>query len=782
MDGGEKQPIFAQAIKNGFLSAQQITQAVASKAKEKVRPLFVDVLKPAVNWLRERWRVIRPARVGLVLSIVVSLFLGFNAQAKDLLRVIALDHGWEADHWVLCGGLILYATTAWYFSRAFLYPVYTFTPKDRETRFIRWQKYMPRIVGALPVFVLASAFVNVSTAHVIFYLLVGVLFLWALKLRRTFLLKRHASDKETEQENSARLLAAYFPQELPILSVVMVSTITLIAIAVFVANLLMPVSFPTLFGTLGVMFLGAAGLLVMLNLLTFWSDYHELPSLIFLLFLLAIGAGLFNDNHGVRTMVAEPGANDATQAVERDADNRKPADERDAYDRKTLTDHFAEWMNNRLESYNSSGRYPVFVVAAEGGGIRAAYWTAAILTRLQRQHPDFPCHLFAISGVSGGSLGGSAFVADLANAYRAGQFRCTKTETSRHEDGETPWQNKPIDSTALAFLGEDFLAPTVAGLLFPDLISRVNLFCPWLFCFPDRASYLEKAWEKNWFEHNKAAPVQFSGNFLELWGKEGELEIPSLVLNGAWVEDGTRNVTSNVKPRAEKLAEVDDMLANFDKPIALSTAVHMSARFTYVSPAGTVHTKSGETKRVVDGGYFENSGALSARQILEILRETCAEGEELKSVKCNEKVDFYGIIISNNPNSPHAAQAAELARILPNQPQDGPKEEEAGINLSESSNHEPSVNADWFPVLSETLSPVFALYHARTARGSLSEVELVAALGEANALRFQLLNPPGKGNGIPLGWVLSKQIQRNIQKQAESRVAEYAKKLQATGL
>jgi len=42
----------------------------------------------------------------------------------------------------------------------------------------------------------------------------------------------------------------------------------------------------------------------------------------------------------------------------------------------------------------------------------------------------------------------------------------------------------------------------------------------------------------------------------------------------------------------------------------------MSARFTYVSPAGTL-VKDGEVHgRVVDGGYFENSEATTTLEVL----------------------------------------------------------------------------------------------------------------------------------------------------------------------
>src|SRR5437763_8070781 len=48
-----------------------------------------------------------------------------------------------------------------------------------------------------------------------------------------------------------------------------------------------------------------------------------------------------------------------------------------------------------------------------------------------------------------------------------------------------------------------------------------------------------------------------------------------------------------------------------------STAAHLSARFTYVSPAGSLRKRSEKeiAAHVVDGAYFENSGTATALEI-----------------------------------------------------------------------------------------------------------------------------------------------------------------------
>src|SRR5580698_2791971 len=58
---------------------------------------------------------------------------------------------------------------------------------------------------------------------------------------------------------------------------------------------------------------------------------------------------------------------------------------------------------------------PIVIMAASGGGSRAAIYTAFTLERLVRDEPDVANHLQAISSVSGGSLAAAAYVARRYN-------------------------------------------------------------------------------------------------------------------------------------------------------------------------------------------------------------------------------------------------------------------------------------------------------------------------------------------------------------------------------
>jgi hypothetical protein len=63
-----------------------------------------------------------------------------------------------------------------------------------------------------------------------------------------------------------------------------------------------------------------------------------------------------------------------------------------------------------IEAYRQEKKlYPLFIVAAQGGGFYAAYHSALSLARLQDACSEFSDHVFAISSVSGGSLGAAVF-------------------------------------------------------------------------------------------------------------------------------------------------------------------------------------------------------------------------------------------------------------------------------------------------------------------------------------------------------------------------------------
>ena len=250
------------------------------------------------------------------------------------------------------------------------------------------------------------------------------------------------------------------------------------------------------------------------------------------------------------------------------------------------------WLDQNVDP-ESEEVVPVYVVATAGGGSRAAYWTAAVLDRLQQLDPEFDRRLFAISGVSGGSVGA---VAHLAAGARA-------------PDDATP--------PARAMLERDFLAAPVLGLFLRDLPARLIAFSG--VHHEDRGVLLERAWEAA--DRAAGGAGRWTGPFLSLWD-DRQRPWPALFLNGTEVHSGRRIVTSNLAIGAG-FTGATDLLATTGLDLPASTAANTSARFPIVGPAAHISGPDGE-RQIVDGGYFENFGAVTAREVLTVFWNTAS--------------------------------------------------------------------------------------------------------------------------------------------------------------
>jgi len=211
-----------------------------------------------------------------------------------------------------------------------------------------------------------------------------------------------------------------------------------------------------------------------------------------------------------------------------------------------------------------------------------------------------------------------------------------------------------------------------------------------------------------------------------------------LLLNATWVETGKRFITSNLNVAAAKGSEdfVDVEDANaFFKPrsLPLSTAAHMSARFTYVSPAGTLVRDGRAHGRAVDGGYFENSGATATMEILQTINLLKGKSKRW------EKVDVYVIHISNETVDPALGDALADA---PGNPNIAPRR-----------------------FLNEAMSPLLALLNTRDARGHWSRESLAWQVEDGHYLPFGLCR---SSRNAPLGWVLSGSTRVRMERQVNA--------------
>lgn len=297
--------------------------------------------------------------------------------------------------------------------------------------------------------------------------------------------------------------------------------------------------------------------------------------------------------------------------------------------RDTVSAAFDSWVKVQPACARESGVKPLVLVAAPGGGIRAAYWTAVALDQIALI--DRECAkgaIFAISGVSGGSVGATTWLrAQAVGTSGADEIR----RMSR----------------------DDSLAAAMSGLLVRDLFQPfIGLSTSWR----DRSALLEDGWR------NAASPGIFQQDGTDIaWSRvrEGGGWMPHLVLNSSSVTDGCRLFLSTLSGLpanpsqdcfSSTMAESKDVRygagtgaadplvhlagrpgpdgCSADRDIRITTAALLSARFPLVSSSGAIFQcnrgRSSPVIYAVDGGYYENTGMLTIQQIWEELKSHVA--------------------------------------------------------------------------------------------------------------------------------------------------------------
>jgi hypothetical protein len=663
--------------------------------------------------IRDLYHQLKPCRFSFLVALIACPVFLCVAQGTEILRTVGEGMAGEQWYWPrVCGffaALILWALCSWYAARVLLY--FDFPgPQRGAVRSKFAETHVPRVLGIAPMLIVGCGFFVASRSYApgertrgwllgfaAFCGLLAVIFYTLLVYRRRmFGLTTSVQVKHVRQLERGTLMA--------------VGVIAFISLIFSIAFTIAPVPVAQKIGMGTILLLAAASWVTFGGFLVFLSGRWQFP-VITILILLAFLFSFWNDNHVIR--VAPPQEVTRTDVIQ----------------------SFRTWYDLAEKNDGAGTLHPLFIVATEGGGIRAAYWTATVLGGIQDANPNFAPHLFAISGVSGGSLGAAVFDALLAEP-NPGSFK---------------FKDKAHD-----ILGQDFLSPTLASMLYPDLVQR---FLPIPIPYFDRGRALELGWEKAW--HDTMHNDRFANSFVELW-KPGSREwMPSLFLNGTSVEKGNRVITSNLRLTTVFLDAEDaaDKLAQHTLPatkagchIPLSTAAHMSARFTFVSPAGRFPDGS----HIVDGGYFENSAATTALEIATRIKDVCA-------VDGITNVDVKVIMISNDPRKGSISIAP--AKPAPEPP--GPKLTKSVITSGQ--------------FLGELTAPLYTLLNTRNARGTYAQKAIareqrrfkagvIAAPSETEQMqpltkdivyfRLRDTNVP-----LPLGWMLSAAAAKTMQDQ-----------------
>jgi hypothetical protein len=436
--------------------------------------------------------------------------------------------------------------------------------------------------------------------------------------------------------------------------------------------------------------------------------------------------------------------------------------------RPDLKTALRDWVEaRRLHSAGWSERVPVIIVAAEGGASRAAVWLLGAMRMLDnRTNGDFGRHVFAISGVSGGSLGAATYLRMLRARGRA--------------DGALDWDDPDTRAALADFATKDLLSSTIATYFLNDMFgSMVGPLWTWA-GIRDRNAVLEHTFETMWNENRGfALPRHLSPGFLGVRyagqsdGRAPTELLPHLMLNGTDLSSGKRMITSTIRWSNERplFPDSGDFVRLASRDVRLATAVTNSARFPFISPAGRFVSAgpSGTSYQIIDGGYFENYGARTVWELARAIEDLNAEDPSLNVVP-------IVVVVSNDldADQPPRAYRGKCRRLLEDHAEDGaqvtircddaqPAEHcVEAVRAGAAGNLKPQDQS----IVPQSMAPIFGLAATRTAHGrdALNILRrdfcraMTAEDGDPRVRMIHIALPkpePTRGEAAPMNWVLN---------------------------
>ena len=275
-------------------------------------------------------------------------------------------------------------------------------------------------------------------------------------------------------------------------------------------------------------------------------------------------------------------------------------------DQRTYTE--AEDLNYMdLESYtrnflDSSTTDVVYFIAADGGGLKAAYWTMNVVHKFCLEKPHFFDNTFLTTGASGGMVGLGMYT------YLYGQkLTAHERKTKIEELGATNFLNNDL-------AGLTIKTPVVK--LFPFLAGAIS----------DRTAAMSSRYFQLTSKSDEAYDNIQKKPFAHLWQKNRYIGLPLLVVNATKTEDGSRGIIHPLKHikgdgMIGPLTDLTDYVYENGRltgveSLNLPDGLFTSNRFPIFSPYARVEGKG----HFVDGGYLENSGLSTVYHFLNYMK------------------------------------------------------------------------------------------------------------------------------------------------------------------
>jgi hypothetical protein len=441
---------------------------------------------------------------------------------------------------------------------------------------------------------------------------------------------------------------------------------------------------------------------------------------------------------------------------------------------------------------------PVFIVANQGGGLRAAYWSGVALSKIEQRFPGFHRHVFAMTGASGGTVGNATYIAALAaNSENILSEAMVNTDNIKH--CVTDKEKKSLSCRVKFLLSRDFLSPTVAALLHSDALSR---FLPLSLTDGDRAYQLEMQFVDAYaraFAIKNAQDSMLNGGYLNFYAdnKANKIWRPILIGTSYIQELGAMSLTVPFEFTTEfglmyDLQGLQRELQSESKAemlkskhsyldIPFITVAINSARFPYVTPTGSLNSEKNydEKLHTADAGYFDNYGAKTAEKVIQTITEI--ESKKLSSEVQSAPVYLPVLLVIKNAPS-YVLPKSKFHGGYSYQSEERLEDVFDPTKIPKCSNSWP-LNSITAPIqgflasrgghAESNLSDLESLI-SRTSMKSIEEFSLLKTRTISLELEQEHLDPCEESRDAPpVGWWLSDESQETLDEQSDSFLKQF---------
>jgi hypothetical protein len=283
----------------------------------------------------------------------------------------------------------------------------------------------------------------------------------------------------------------------------------------------------------------------------------------------------------------------------------------------SLVDYTAGFLD-RLEA-KPGDREPILLVAADGGGLKACYWTMLQLYQLDSMGL-FNDNVYLLSGASGGNMGLSMYT------YLKGQQKpLPEIRAAIEEIGAT-----------------NFLSGDFTGLIARFPVNFIPNLPGWgARDLEDRAEAMARAYFN--IVGGKTGPYSYDQvreqPYAYLW-QEVDYNLPLFISNTTRAEDGMRGVIHPLS-NTDLMPGMIDLTARGKEAISFPDAAFLANRFPIMSPAGRIEGRG----HFVDAGNSDNSGISTIMHVLGYLKANAASPSQPEDTLYQRFFDDHPIIM-----------------------------------------------------------------------------------------------------------------------------------------